>query len=258
MSRSNKLACICVIGFIAFAGGRLGLGQTTDWREAWGEPRASLIEALCRTLFPNSQFQWGLHFKLIRKGAGPVQLNLPAYSQRRVGNLWQGFTGVEMGAGKADFLAKAQTFAPIQARKFITEIVVFLAGADFHIIDYKRFELDPDEAIKRVTAMYIKQWPEGKWPILRVTYQSYYLAPQSFGSIMWTAQVDANTGFVIGKVPISIMKKHRDGSSQEDYLSVKRINASQIEVTGGLTGKTFKYPCAQICAINGQSLFDSW
>jgi len=131
MSRSNKLAFIGVIGFIVFAGGRLGLGQTTDWREAWGEPRASLIEALCRALFPNSQLQWGLHFNLIGNGAGPVQLNLPAYG-RSVGTLWQGFTGVELGAEKADFLAKAQTFAPVQARKFVTEIVVFSAGADFH------------------------------------------------------------------------------------------------------------------------------
>jgi len=106
--------------------------------------------------------------------------------------------------------------------------------------------------------MYIKQWPEGKCPILRVTYESYYVAPQSFGSIMWAAQVDTNTGSVSGKLPVAIMKKVKDGSMQEDYLSVKRIDANQVEVTGGVSGKVVKYPCTQGCVINGQSLFDAW
>ncbi|SRR5258708_575456 len=246
-----------VIGLILSI--EIAQGQSSNpWRDAFGEPRASVVESLVQALFPGARPQWGKRFSLLRPGSPPVLLDFPGYVQRPSGTGWEGVAAVELGADKADFLTKAARLESVGPQNFTTEIVVFQADSGFKISNYKRFPLDPAEALTQIVELHIKDWPSGRWPRLSVMYHSYYAEQSVFGLLTWSAQVDANTGTVVGKIPIAISKRAKDGSEQPDYLVTNRLDAATIQIKGEMSGKSVKYSCDDPCVVNGQKLFDQW
>lgn len=262
MAKNRVLVVLLLVG--GFWRPEKAAGQVArSWRDAVGEPRASVVEALCRVLFPGATIQWGQHLTLQQSGSGPVDLGLPAYWQAPIADGWHGVTGVSVGSGKMDALKRAARFESVPAQKFGTEILAFHVQRDHRVDAFKRLTLDPqDEVATEVIDLAVKDWPEGRWPVVELTYRTYYSEPESVGALTWNQRIDfssvSDAISLAGRFPVAILKRAKGGQQVEDYLVVKSVEGTQVELQGTISGRVVKYSCGQPCVLDGKTIFDSW
>lgn len=78
-------------------------------REAFGEPRASIMESLLASLYPTGQFNWNPQLTIAVDGGAPQVVHFPGFDFKPTvdGNV-DGATGIEIGDEKQEFIFKSK------------------------------------------------------------------------------------------------------------------------------------------------------
>jgi hypothetical protein len=230
-----------------------------SYRESFGEPRATLMEALVAALYPSKPIAWDPSLLLTIAPAQPRQVQFPAFTFKAVNaTTLQGATGVEIGDTKGQTIFRAHQSGRAPETILPTTLVVFEATIDGRITRFKDFSLNSSNDLLELKLLQVPDFPSGVWPTLHIQYMSY---PRSFAShvqIEWQASFDANTAKFIMRVPIAIVDRSIDGSEQTHMLTVGRIDPSTISIADTITGKSIRYSCPDPCLVDAPSFVALW
>jgi hypothetical protein len=217
-----------------------------DRRKAYG-PRAPIMEAVHAALYPGAQVQWDPAFTIQLPGQQPRMVDVPVYMR---GNPVTGDPGgiasIEFDGTKEQYILQAQSFRRTDSLVLPTVLIVFRADAVLHIAKYKKLLLDPGQPCNELKTMLIHDWPPQKeWPTLDIPCDTHIAHRDSFTTIEWHNLLDANTGQFISRLPFGISRKVRGGSEQMYPFSLRRVNASTIDIGDFMSGESHRYNLLQ-------------
>jgi hypothetical protein len=225
-----------------------------DVRRAYGEARASVIESVLKTIYPDARVQWDPQLAIQFPGEKPRMVQVPVYVRGRAatGGL-EGVATIELDGQKERYIFEAQNFQRSDRPALPTELIVFRADVTGRIQNYKRIMLDEREPVTEVKDMSIEEWTRQEWPVLRIQYDTHRAAMGSFTTIEWRALLDADRGEFVSRIPMGITRRLRGGAEEMIPVGVKRTSSSTVVITSR-DGESHSYSCSDPCVIDADTL----
>lgn len=253
------LVVVLAASLLAAAASSFAQMKPGDRRKAYGQ-RAPLMEAVLAALYPGAQVQWDPAFTLQLPGQQPRMVEVPVSMRGNpVTGGPDGIASVEFDGAKEQYIFQAQSFQRADSPVLPTVLIVFRADAAFHITKYKKILLDPGQPCSELKTMSIHDWPPQRdWPTLDIQYDTHIARPGSFTTIEWHSLLDASTGQFINRLPFGITRRVRGGPEQMHPFSLRRVNASTIDIGDFMSGATHRYSCSDPCVVDVQTLVSQW
>jgi hypothetical protein len=224
-------------------------------RELYGEARASIVESVLLKLFPESTFQWSPRLVVHREGVPSVEVSLVRHLQRPILNGMTGVFSLELEKKfKEEYIDAIRSGQRVKKQPFSTELILYTADSNNRIIDYRRIPLFTDEPVSIINDFSILEWPDGKWPKLRINYSSYYRPQAGFRVIVWDAVFDTQTENLIARGPTIIQGIRYSGYEFTDNLKALRVNADEIRIISVPSNKAFVFRCSDPCVVSGDTI----
>ena len=245
--------------FLALAGGLARAQSTRTLREAVGNERATIVESLLAALFPGAEARWAPNLVLHAAGGEDRSVDLAGFMYRkRPEGGWEGATGFELASGKEQYIFNASRFRATGAAHFPTAFVVFRIQPDGRIGDFRKFTLDNSDPVSQIKVLELKEWPNGRWPMLRIQYVSYFQQPGSFIGIEWQALFDSDGGRITQRLPAGIVRTLKDGTEEVHTFVAERADSSHMHFIDSMSKATVDYSCGDPCVVEGPRLLQAW
>ena len=230
-----------------------------SYRDAFGEPRASLMESLLAIVYPNVAIKWGPTLMIELSPGKAQRVQFPGFVFKPLGNTSLiGATGIEVGDEKAKLVFQSSHFQQTSSGQFPSLLVVFLANLNGQVTSQKKMSLDPSDPLSEIKLIQVGDSAAGTWPFLTVQYVSHVTDSATATDIEWQALFDPNTGKVVRRVPSGIHMRSKDRKEALAMLKMQRVDASTVSFMDLLTKKTFTYSCADPCIVDGPTLLATW
>lgn len=240
----------------------LAVSQVTkNYRQSFGEPRASIMENLLRAIYPTSAFAWSPQL-MIEIAPGQLEkVKFPGFVLKQAGasGLW-GATGIEIGDSKARSIFGSMKRGEDTNLSFPTNLAVFEATVRGQITGLKKLSLDRPGEVSEVKLLHLSDAGANKWPIIQVQYDSYVSSSASKIQIEWQASFDPNIEGpgLVGRIPTAVVIRSNNGREEMHILTTQRLDSSGVQVTDTLTGKTVRYSCKDPCLVDSQEFASLW
>jgi hypothetical protein len=260
MSKKTRIAWVVAFAGLAFFGQTPALSQAqASARQGLGEPRASIMESLLRSVYPRKSFKWdpGLMLEVTPGHFQKIQfpgLVLKAFDSTTL----HGATGLEIGDDKALFIFESRRTTQASHPPFVTMLVVFDATTEGRITQFKKFSLESAEGASEIKLLHLQDAASTGWPLLQVQYMSYYGVSGRQFQIEWQASFDPNNEKFISRLPAAIVVRSPEGEEDFEILQVRRVDSTTISITDSVTDKTVRYECGDPCVVTGAALVKLW
>lgn len=227
-----------------------------DVRRAYGDARASVIESVLTTVYPEAQVQWDPQLAIQFPNQPPRMVQVPVYVRgSAVGGL-EGVATIDFERRKEQYIYEAENFRRNDRPSLPTELIVFRADTAGHIQNYKRVMLDEGEPVTELKTMSIQDWRQ-EWPLLEIQYDTHRASMNAFTTIEWRASFDANREQFISRVPMGISRRVRGGGDQMIALGLKRTSPGTVLLTSW-KGESHDYFCADPCVMDADTLLSEF
>jgi hypothetical protein len=245
--------------FLSLAGGDATAQPPRTFREAVGNERATIVESLVVALFPGAEATWAPNIVLHRAGGEDRSVEFAGFTYRkRADGGFEGATGFEIGNDKEQYIFNASRFRTTGNACFPTAFVVFRAEQGGRVSDFRKFTLDSSDPVSQIEGLELKEWPNGRWPVLRIQYVSYYQQPGSFIAIEWQTLFDSDGGRVTERLPAGIVQSSKDGREEIHTFVAERVDSSRLHFIDSASKTTVDYSCADPCVAEGPRLLQAW
>jgi hypothetical protein len=251
--------CATILFFciLAFRSGEVW-GQTA-FREAVGEERATMVESLLGALVPGAKAKWSSHMAMRDAGGEERLVDFAGFTYRkRADGGSEGATGFDTGGQKEKYIFNASRFRTNGNAHFTTDFVVFRARPGGQVSDFRKFILDDSSSVSQVKAFELQEWPDDRWPILRLQYVSYYQQPGRFIAIEWQSLFDSDRGKLTERLPAGIVQSFEDGREEIHTFIAKRTNPGHLQLIDSVSKLVIDYSCEDPCIVDGSSLLKEW
>jgi len=243
---------------LVLAGMALAQMKPGDFRKAYGEARAGVIESVLTTLYPGAQVRWDPYLAVQMPGENPRMVEVPVYVRGAESGGVEGVATVDLEGKKEKFIFEAKAFQRDDHPVFSTVLLVYRTDAALHINKYKKLLLDPADPLTEIKTMNIQDWSQKEWPTLEIQYDTHVAARDSFTTIEWHSVFDANSGQFISRLPFGISRKVRGGPEQSIPFSIGRITSGTILLKDRMGWGMHLYHCSDPCVIDGPALLSKW
>jgi hypothetical protein len=227
-------------------------------RQAYGEVRASIIESVLTTLYPNAHVQWEPDLTVQMPGQEARRVQVPVYVRGNADGGLEGVASVELDGEKERFIFDARGFSRTEHPPFSTIVIAFRANTSGHIERAKRILLDPNEPLTEIKTLSIQDWSQQEWPVLEVQYDTHRSAAGSFATIEWHAIFDVNSSRFINRLPFGISRRVKGGPEQSYGFSIIRNSPTTLLITDHIGGTAHPYDCSDPCVVDANRLVSQW
>lgn len=234
-------------------------GQERDHRRAFGSTRPAVAESLLSVLYPSAHYKWApdLQVQDTNGSFTHVQFSGLTVNTAPDGSLL-GATGIELGKKKERAIFNAKHFQKDDNSKLPTELIVFRTDAGGKISQHRKFELDSADPISEIKIIRMADGSKNGWPNLQIRYVSHISVQDSYTQIEWQALFDSNGGKTIARAPLGIVTTLRNGNELTRMFSIRRVNATQLEITDAISKTAKPYSCGDPCIVDGPTLLAQW
>ncbi len=258
--RTSQIALFLILSWLLFTAASSPQSQAqTSARQGLGEPRASIMESMLRSLYPDKNFKWDPSLMLEVTPGHFQKVQFPGLVLKAIDSTkLRGAAGLEIGDDKARFIFESRRTNQASHPPFVTMLVVFDGTTEGRITHFQKFSLASSEGVSEIKLLHLQDAESTLWPVLQVQYMSYYGVPGRQFQIEWQASFDPNNQKFIRRLPAALVARTPEGGEDLEILKVRRLDPSTISITDDEIDKTVRYECGDPCVVSGAALVKLW
>lgn len=222
---------------------------------AYGDERASQLEAITEKLVPGAQVEWDQRLKVRTASGVATPLDVIGFlTSRQSDGSSYGVLAFELGAEKEEAIAKLEKFKPVEKIALPTTLAVARFDASGQMTSLNKVALNTGYPLAKVASIDVLKWQESGWPVVRLLYRSYLAGVDALTTVEWDALFDTQKGVFLARIPSGLIVAKKNGDKRGEIFAVRRTSANEVEILGLATKKAVRYSCPDFCVVDSSAL----